>query len=82
MEFTIPHSLILVCIGLAITSFLFGRVKLGLSVTLSVAFFLGFIQNKDLFFVDLESSSSFLGLYLISGTVLIVVLLYAFLKGD
>ena len=82
MEFTVPHGLILICIGVAITSFLFSRIRLGLSITLSLAFWWGFIENKNLFFVNLESSSSFLGLYLISGTVLIVVLLLYFLKSE
>jgi hypothetical protein len=82
MEFTIPHSLILICTGLAILSFLFSRFRLGLSIILSVAFFWGLIENKDLFFVNLESSSSFLGLYLISGIVLIVVMLFFFLKSE
>jgi hypothetical protein len=82
MESTFPHCLILICIGFAIISFLSSRFRLGLSITLSLAFFWGVIENKDLFFVDLESSSSFLGLYLISGTVLIVVLLFYFLKSE
>jgi len=82
MEFTVPHSLKLICIGLAIIPFLIGRFRLGLSIMLSFAFFSGLIENKDLFFENLESSSSFLGLYLISGTVLIVVVLVFFLKSE
>ena len=82
MEFTTSHTLILIFIGFVITSFLFGRFRLGLSITLSLAFFRGFVENKDLFFVNLESSFTFLGLYLISGTTLIVVMLLAFLKSE
>jgi hypothetical protein len=82
MEFTIPHSLMLICLGLAGISLLLARFRLGLSITLSLAFFWGFIESKDLFFVNLESSSTFLGLYLISGTVLIVVTLFSFLNSE
>ena len=82
MEFTIPHSLMLICLGLASISLLLARFRLGLSITLSLGFFWGFIESKDLFFVNLESSSTFLGLYLISGTVLVVVTLFSFLNSE
>ena len=82
MEFTIPHSLILTCVGVTVVSLLFGRLRLGLSIALCFVFFWGFTECKDLFFVNLESSGSFLGLYLISGTVLIVVLLFHFMKSE
>jgi len=82
MEFTIPHGLIVICLGLAGISLLLARFRLGLSIALSLALFWGFIESKDLFFVNLESSSTFLGLYLISGTVLIVVTLLLFLNSD
>ena len=82
MELAISHSLILICLGFISISCLLARIRLGLSITLCLAFFWVFAENKALFFVNLESSSTFLGLYLISGTVLIVLTLFSFLSSD
>jgi len=82
MELTIPDSQIYICIGLVVLLFLFSRVKLGLSLAFCFTFFWGFIENRDLFFVNLETSSPYVVLYFISGIVLIVFTLLSFVSSE
>ncbi len=82
MDLAIPSNQIYVCVGLVALSFLFARFKLGLSLAFCFAFFWGFIENKDLFFVNLETSSPYVLLYFISGFVLIMFTLLSFLTSE
>ena len=82
MELAIPDSQIYLCIGLVVVLFLFSRFKLGLSLAFCFTFFWGFIENKEFFFVNLETSSPYVVLYFISGVVLIGVTLLSFLTSE
>ena len=82
MELAIPDSQIYICIGLVVLLFLFSRIKLGLSLAFCFTFFWGFIENRDLFFVNLETSSPYVVLYFISGIVLIVFTLLSFVSSE
>ena len=82
MELAIPDSQLFICIGLVVLLFLSSRVKLGLSLAFCFTFFWGFIENSDLFFVNLESSSPYVVLYFISGIVLIVFTLLSFVSSE
>lgn len=81
-ELSIPMNEIFICGGLVAFCFLLSRVKLGLSIAFCFTFYWGFIQNRDLFFVSLESSSPYLGLYFASGVVLILFALFSFVTGE
>ena len=82
MELTIPDSQIYICIGLVVLLFLFSRFKLGLSLAFCFTFFWGFTENRDLFFVNLETSSPYVFVYFISGIVLIVFTLLSFVSSE
>jgi hypothetical protein len=82
MELAIPGSQIYICIGLVVLLFLFSRIKLGLSIAFCFTFFWGFIENRDLFFVNLETSSPYVVLYFVSGIVLIGVTLLSFVTSE
>jgi len=82
MELAIPDNQIYICIGLVVLLFLFSRIKLGLSLAFCFTFYWGFIENKDLFFVNLETSSPYVLLYFISGIVLIVFTLLSFMFSE
>lgn len=82
MELTIPMNEILICVGLVAVLFLFSRFKLGLSIAFCFTFYWGFIQNRDLFFVNLETSSPYLILYFASGVALIGFALFSFVNGE
>jgi hypothetical protein len=82
MELTIPVGQMILFIGLISFCLLFGRFKLGLSITFCFVFYWGFIYNKDVFFTDLESSSPYLLFYFFSGFLLILFALVAFMTED
>lgn len=82
MELTIPAGQMILFIGLISVCFLLTRYKLGLSVTFCFTFYWGFIQNKDVFFADMEGSSPFLAFYFFSGFLLLLFALYAFVGED
>lgn len=82
MELTIPMNELYICGGLIALCFLLSRFKLGLCIAFSFAFCWGFIENKELFFVNLESSSPYLALYFGSGVALIIFALFAFVTGE
>ena len=52
------------------------------AIAFAFTFYWGFIQHKELFFVNLESSSPYLALYFGSGVVLIIFALFAFVTGE
>jgi len=81
-ELTIPMNELLICAGLVGVLCLFSRFKLGLSIAFCFTFYWGFIENKDLFFVNLETSSPYLVLYFASGVVLIGFALFSFVSGE
>jgi hypothetical protein len=81
-ELTIPMNELYICGGLIALCFLFSRFKLGLCIAFSFAFYWGFIENKELFFVNLESSSPYLALYFGSGVLLLLFALFAFVTGE
>ena len=82
MEFAIPMNEMLICGGLVALCFLLSRFRLGLSVAFAFTFYWGFIQHRDLFFVNLESSSPYLILYFGSGVALILFALFSFVTGE
>ena len=82
MEMTVPMNELYICGGLVAVCFLLSRFKLGLSIAFAFAFFWGFTQHKELFFVNLESSSPYLALYFGSGVVLMVFALFPFVSGE
>lgn len=82
MDLTIPSNQLYVCAGLVALCFLFARFKLGLTIAFCFTFFWGFIENRDLFFVNLEDSTPYVVLYFISGVVLIVFTLLSFLTSE
>ena len=82
MELTIPMNEMYICGGLVALCLLFSRFKLGLSIAFAFTFFWGFTQHKELFFVNLESSTPYLALYFGSGVVLLLFALFAFVTGE
>ena len=82
MELTIPMNEVLICGGLVALCLLMSRLRLGLSIAFAFTFYWGFIQFKDLFFVNLESSSPYLALYFGSGIALILFALFSFVTGE
>ncbi len=82
MELTIPMNETIICGGLVALCFLLSRFRLGLSIAFAFTFYWGFIQHKELFFVNLESSSPYLALYFGSGIVLMLFALFSFVTGD
>ena len=82
MELTIPMNETIICGGLVALCFLLSRFRLGLSIAFAFTFYWGFIQHKDLFFVNLESSSPYLALYFGSGIVLMLFMLFSFVTGE
>jgi hypothetical protein len=82
MELTIPMNEMLICGGLVAVCFLLARFRLGLSVGFAFTFYWGFIQYRDVFFVNLESSSPYLVLYFGSGVALILFALFSFVTGE
>ena len=82
IELTIPMNEILICCGLVAVCFLLSRFRLGISIAFAFTFYWGFIQNKDLFFTNLESSSPYLLLYFGSGIALILFALFSFVTGE
>ena len=82
LELTIPMNELLLCTGIVAVLFLLSRFKLGLSIAFCFTFYWGFIENKDLFFVNLETSSPYLILYFISGVALIGFALFSFVRGE
>jgi hypothetical protein len=81
-ELTIPTTELLICGGLVAVFFLFSRFRLGLSIAFCFTFYWGFIENRDLFFVNLETSSPYLALYFASGAALIGFALFSFVSGE
>ena len=81
-ELTIPMNELYICGGLVVLCLLLSRFKLSLSIAFAFTFYWGFTQHRDLFFVNLESSIPYLGLYFGSGILLIVFALFAFLTGE
>ncbi|MGW8321554.1 MAG: hypothetical protein ACWGSD_08385 [Thermodesulfobacteriota bacterium] len=82
MELTIPMNELYICGGLVASCLLFSRFKLGLCLAFAFTFYWGFIQHKELFFVNLESSTPYLALYFGSGVVLLLLALFAFVTGE
>ena len=82
MELVIPVNQMILFIGMIAFCFLFGRFKLGLSITFCFTFYWGFIYNKDMFYADLEGSSPFLVIYFFSGFILILFALFSFLAEE
>jgi len=82
MELTIPMNELYICGGLVASCVLFARFKLGLCLAFAFTFYWGFIQHKELFFVNLESSTPYLALYFGSGVVLLLLALFAFVTGE
>lgn len=82
LELTIPMNELFICAGLVAVFFLFSRFHLGLSIAFCFTFYWGFIENKDLFFVNLETSSPYLILYFASGVALIGFALFSFVRGE
>jgi len=82
MELTIPMNELYICGGLVALCFLLARFKLGLSIAFAFTFYWGFTHHKDLFFVNLESSTPYLALYFGSGVVLLLFALFAFVTGE
>lgn len=82
MELMIPMNEVYICGGLVALCFLFSRFRLGLSIAFAFTFYWGFIENKELFFVDLESSSPYLALYFGSGVALVLFALFSFVTGE
>ena len=81
-ELTIPMNELYICGGLIAVCFLLSRFKLGLCIAFAFTFYWGFIENRELFFVNLESSSPYLVLYFGSGVALIVFALFSFVTGE
>jgi hypothetical protein len=82
MELAIPDGQLYTCIGLVVLLFLFSRIKLGLSLAFCFTFYWGFIESKELFFINLETSSPFVVLYFISGVVVIAFTLLSFVTSE
>jgi hypothetical protein len=82
MELTIPMNELYICGGLVALCFLLSRFKLGLSIAFAFTFYWGFTQHKELFFVNLESSTPYLALYFGSGVFLIIFALFAFVTAE
>lgn len=82
MELTIPMNEILISGGLVALCFILSRFRLGLSIAFAFAFYWGFNQHKDLFFVNLETSSPYLVLYFGSGVALLLFALFSFVSGE
>ena len=82
MELTIPMNELYICGGLVALCFLLSRFKLGLCLAFAFTFYWGFIQHKELFFVNLESSIPYLALYFGSGVFLIIFALFSFVTGE
>ncbi len=82
MELTIPMNELIICGGLVALCFLLSRFRLGLSVAFGFTFYWGFIEHKDLFFVNLESSSPYLILYFGSGVALVLFALFSFVTAE
>jgi hypothetical protein len=82
IDLIIPNNEILICIGLVAITFLLGRFKLGLLIAYCFAFYWGFFENKDLFFVSLERSTPYVLLYFVSGFALVVFTLLSFLSSE
>ena len=82
MELTIPMNELYICGGLVVLCFLLSRFTLGLCTAFAFTFYWGFIEHKELFFVNLESSTPYLALYFGSGVALIVFALFAFVTGE
>ena len=82
MDLAIPNSQLFILVGLIALCFLFGRFKVGLSIAFCLTFYWYFIDQRDLFFVNLETSSPYVLLYFISGIVLIVFTLLSFVTSE
>jgi hypothetical protein len=82
MELTIPLNELAICGGLVAVCFLLSRFRLGLCIAFAFTFYWGFIEHKDLFYVDLESSTPYIALYFGSGVALLLFALFSFVTGD
>ena len=82
MDLAILNSELFILVGLIALCFLFGRFKMGLSIAFCFTFYWYFLDQRHLFFVDLETSSPYVLLYFISGIVLIVVTLLSFVNSE
>lgn len=82
MEISIPMNEMYICGGLVALCFLLSRFRLGISIAFAFTFYWGFMQHKDLFFTNLESSSPYLLLYFGSGVVLILFALFSFVTAE
>jgi hypothetical protein len=81
-ELAIPTNEMMICGAVVVLCFLLSRFRLGLSLAFAFTFYWGFIRHKDLFFVNLESSSPYLLLYFGSGILLILFALFSFVRGE
>lgn len=82
MDLAIPNSQLLTLVGLIVLCIILGRFKVGLTIAFCCTFYWYFIEQKDLFFVNLETSSPFVLLYFLSGFFLIVFTLLSFLTSE
>ena len=82
MDLAIPNSQLLILGVLVVLCILFGRFKVGLSIVFCSTFYWYFIEQRDLFFVNLETSSPYVLLYFASGIVLIVSTLFSFVTSE
>ena len=82
MDLAIPNNEIYMCLGLIAACLLFARFKLALSIAFCFTFYWGFIESKEIFFVNLETSSPYIVLYFLSGFALIVFTLLSFLSSE
>jgi hypothetical protein len=79
---TIPMNELLICGGLVLFCFLLARFRLGISIAFAFTFYWGFVQHKELFFTNLETSTPYLVLYFGSGVILVAFALFSFVTGE
>jgi hypothetical protein len=82
MDLAIPSSQLMILGGLIALCLILGRFKVGLSIAFACTFYWYFIEQRDLFFVNLETSSPYVLLYFLSGIVLIVFTLLSFVTSE
>jgi len=82
MDLAISNSQLVSLAGLIAICLFLGRFKLGLLILFCCAFCWYFIDQRDLFFVNLETSSSYVLLFFVSGVVLVACTLFSFLTSE
>ena len=82
IDLAIPNSQLLILGGLIALCLFLGRLKMVLSITFCCTFCWYFIEQRDLFFVNLETSSPYVLLYFVCGIVLIVSSLLSLVTSE